>query len=75
MSWSYAPHLLIGYPWLRFFNLVAAPLLSGYAAHSVARMRQDRGEADIHPRRQFWFGFSACLGLVAVRLLLGLLRP
>lgn len=70
--WAYTPHLLIRSPGLRVLNLLLAPLLSGYAAHTLARLRQERGLWTVHPVRHFWYGFSACLGLVALRLLLGL---
>lgn len=70
--WWYAPHLLIRSPWLRVLNLLAAPLLSGYAAHTLARLRQERGQWTVLPVRHFWYGLSACLGLVAARLALGL---
>ncbi|HEV2332330.1 MAG TPA: hypothetical protein VGV16_04140 [Gammaproteobacteria bacterium] len=70
--WWYAPHLLIRSPWLRALNLLVAPLLSGYAAHTLARLRQERELWTVRPERHFWYGLSACVGLVTVRLLLGL---
>ena len=70
--WGYKPHLLIASSWLRVLNLLAAPLLSGYSSHTLARLRQEQGLWTLRPERHFWYGFSACLGIVAVRLLLGM---
>lgn len=73
LSWRHLPGLKIHVGWLRVVNLLVAPLLSGYAAVTLARFYQERGYLDLVRGHHFVSGFSACLGIVLARLLSGLL--
>lgn len=72
VSWDYVPHFLLGRPWLRLVNLIAAPLLAGYAALTLAEWRRDRGDDAVRPYRHFLYAFSASFGAVLARLCMGL---
>ncbi|HLW74230.1 MAG TPA: hypothetical protein VKT74_04110 [Gammaproteobacteria bacterium] len=74
LSLRFAPALSIHVTWLRLVNLLTAPLLSGYAAVTLARFYQERGRQGLVPRHHFFYAFSTCLGIVLARLLLGLYR-
>ena len=71
-SWDYMPHYLLGRPWLRLVNLVAAPCLAGYGALTLAEWRRDRGDGAVRPYRHFLYAFSASFGAVLARLCMGL---
>src|SRR5262245_26318447 len=60
------PRPVLPYDWLRMINLIAGPLLAGWAGWLFADWRRRRG-AQIIPNYHFWIGFWFVLGFDLVR--------